>query len=36
MHQRIGLYLTQDDSPLVTTYILIKLLLVEVNVLYQI
>ena len=32
--QEIGLYLTGDVSPLMTTYELIKLLLVEVNVHY--
>jgi hypothetical protein len=36
MCEGIVLYLTWDVSPLVTTYTLIKLLLVEVNVLYQI
>jgi len=36
MHQGIGLYLTRDVSPLVKTYALIKLLLLEVNMLYKI
>jgi len=33
MRQGTALYLTWDVSPLATTYILIKLLLVEVNML---
>jgi hypothetical protein len=36
MRQEIALYLTWDVSPSATTYTLIKLLLVEVNTLYQI